>query len=240
MIEHLDFPKLRALSNSPVSGNTPATESSSYSQFALCLSNLILHTKYMNENDLAMLTMSLQNWMSRRKLQSTTLSVNPGDICLTDLGLVYSPELGFPHPAVILRDMGDYYWVVPATTNPYYLSLAFHPENNPQGDPMLRKVYPTDGFEDTCVLLLTNLKPVGKSRILASGRFKMIDIEKPDSLFNEIDHKCFSHYFAKQYLQLEQAQKRVADLQRELDEINALNAQLLRQIDPGKNDSALA
>lgn len=236
LIEHLDFPKLRAISNSDISSGILAKNSASYSEFAVSLSNLILHTKTMSEADLAFLTMSLQNWIGRRNLSRTQLTINIGDICLADLGMVYSPELGFPHPVVILRDMGEFCFVLPVTSNPNLLSIAYHPEDNPTGNQMFRKVDKTDGFTDTCVLLLNNIRTISKGRILDSGKNAMIDILNPNSLFNEIYQKCFSIYFPDQTTLLETITKRVADLERELDAVDALNAKLLSEVDPQNSD----
>lgn len=239
----LDFGALRRLSNDPASKIRKASESPYYSQFSFSLANTIELSSNINEDEMALATMSIQNWVSKKEITTCKDPVSIGDIFLADLGNAYKPELAYPHPIIILEEIGGLVLVVPATSSSHSVTAAHHPVSNPKGNKFLRKVTQQEGFGIDCAVILSNVRTISKGRLL-DKKGQMPDISNEMSVFQEIKQKCFNFCFPRQFIKLNKAQEEVIELKQQLgakDEqiaklerdnaaVSELNAKLLEQI----------
>jgi mRNA-degrading endonuclease toxin of MazEF toxin-antitoxin module len=225
----INFNKLRACLRRPQSNITDAKDSSSYSEFAFVLANLIDDSNNMKEDELAMLTMSLQSWYYRKNFRTCRVPVNLGSIFLADLGNCYSPELAYIHPVVILEMIGSLALIVPTSSSPNTVTTAYHPVDNPAGNSFCRKVKPVDGFQNECALLLTNIRTISQGRLLdCVGQLN--NINDPNSLFVEIKQKCFEMCFPKQNINLLKETQENGELKNKIDELTKENLELLEKL----------
>lgn len=170
-------------------------------EFMLSVGNLVNHVPYnLQEDELAMLTISLDNWITTRNKKTISENITLGDIFFTDLGMNYKPECSYPHPVVILDIVDDLVFVVPTSTADEKINIAYHPIDKINGNPLYRKVNKDeDNFEDTCVLLLANVRTISKGRLIRRKDCLKQDINDPKSLFVEIKNTIFEKYFPMQY-----------------------------------------
>ena len=196
------------------------------------------------EDEIVDITKSIQNWNLKKDnakyLIKNSLGnfiegqIKLGDIFLADLGINYKPECAYVHPVLILEEIGSMVLVIPTSTNSDKISTGYHPIDNISGKWYHRKVYNADGFDDTCVLLLNNLKVLSKGRLLEKKGQLNENITKETSIFYELKNTIFEHYLPKQYinfLKLSDENKRLLEKISELEEQNQM---LLNKIDNEK------
>lgn len=212
----VNFGKLKSTLRRPESksrlGNT---SSDCLSEFTATLSNYIEHIHTTTQEELALLTMSTQDWILRRGYTTTKHDVKMKDIFFADLGNNYKPEFSYPHPVVILEKVGYLYIVVPSSTSPGNIGQAHHPIYKPKGSKYMRLVYGddtdhSDGFEKTGALLLSNLRTISAGRLLE----KKGNIS--EDLYQEIKHKCFQLCFPKQFLNYSKLEEELKQTKEEL------------------------
>jgi mRNA-degrading endonuclease toxin of MazEF toxin-antitoxin module len=227
----VNFGGLRKIIRDITSKNKPAKDSSvCLSEFLSVVSNTIEHNHSLMQDELANVTMSMQNWILRREFTSSREAVKIGDIFYADLGCNYKPEYSYHHPVLVLEKVGNMVMVVPVSTSPNNITEAFHPEDNPKGSKYLRKVYgadvgeKSDGFEKTGAILLSDIKTISKGRL----------IEKKGSvnsaLFQDIKSRVFKLAFPKQNIELYNTKSELDKLKNEhqklLAEYNNLKEKL--------------
>lgn len=159
---NVNFQKLRSEIKKPDSNVTFAKDSNIYSEFVFSITNMIESSETLTTEELAMLTISLQSWVTRKNYTKCKIPINLGDIFLADLGNCYKPELAFPHPVVVLEIIGSMVFIVPSSSSPNIVSNAYHPIDNPSGSYFYRKVKKLDGFNCDSALILSNLRAISQ------------------------------------------------------------------------------
>ncbi len=206
------------------------------------LANFIATCNQFKEDELAMLSISLQNWTVRKDRTIAGFPYNVGDIVYADLGLTYKLELAYPHPVVILENVGNLVLVAPTTTSQELLNEAYHPIDNKEGNKYLRKVNKgEDNFEETCVVLISNIRTVNPSRLLNKLDTLKVNISDPESLFVEIKEKMFEYYLPKLFNsrnklndEIKLKQDKIDELESEVIELKNKIFDLEKQIDQNK------
>ncbi len=224
----VDFNKLRSVIKRSGSSTINAKDSSEcMSEFTASLSNYIEHNHGLMENELAMITISMEDWRRKRnksKLTGTTVDI--GDIFYADLGIGYKPELAYAHPVVILEEIRGFYLVLPVSTSVDHLTKAFHPTDRPNGVKYLRKVLRTDGegFQEDSAIIISNMRTISPGRLHGSKKGALKNITDPSSLFAEIKEKAFKLAFPKYFTQIE-------NLKQEKEILEAKNVELEKTIE---------
>lgn len=191
-------------------------------QFLNALSNFMVKGQELNEDELAMLTISLQTWLNRKDNIDANFNFDLGDIVYTDLGINYRGELAYGHPVIIIEKVGNMVVVVPVTTGNHKIEEAYHPVDNIDGNKYYRKVNKNeDNFEDTCVIILSNVMTISAGRLLKKHDSLKESISNPDSLFVEIKNKIFEYYLPKYFIQNKKLEDDNNKLRLELTEKNA-------------------
>lgn len=205
----VEFGELKKIIKDKTSKNKLAKDSSvCLSEFIASVNNYVEHSHSLKQDEMANVTMSVQNWVLRRGYTSFNKgTVDIGDIFYADLGLNYKPEYSYHHPVIVLEKVGNRVMVVPVSTSKDNIDEAYHPIDNLEGSKFLRKVYgdecgaESDGFERTGAILLTDIKIISQDRLIEKkGALK--DISNKDSLFQEIKYKVFTYAFPKQNIEL--------------------------------------
>lgn len=201
ILAKVDFAKLKDEIRAVNSKTTDAKDSSTcLTEFLKLLSNLANNSTTYTQEQLASLTMSLQNWMIRKDWTTCNTPVKIGDIFYADLGNCYKPELAYPHPVVILEDIAGMVMVAPVTTSKEIVDCAFHPINNVTGKKEYRKAGTSEGFEHDCAIIISNVRTISKGRLIEK-KGKMVDINIPNSVFREVKQKAFELCFPKKFIE---------------------------------------
>ncbi len=205
-MEKINFTTLQQLAATPSS--TIAAQSSE------CVENTKKVTQNLSEKILSLATdecalsiISLQNWLTRKTYNQCKITPKIGDIFFSDLGVAYNPEFAYPHPVLIIGQIGHYHIVVPVSSSQQNIVQAYHPQDNPSGKKFLRKVTTNDGFGRDCALLLSNIKTISGGRFLCYKSH----ITSND-LLDEINEYLFQKMFSKQYTEYRKVVQELADL----------------------------
>lgn len=171
--------------------------------FTSLLSNLVSLIQQLSEEELAFITISLQNWITRKNNtkyydKQGNNEVKVGEIFFADLGIGYKPEIAYTHPVIILEKIKGYVLVVPTTTSKKTLDRAYHPIDNPDGDKRYRKIKSGEGTERDCAVILTNIMTISQGRLI-ERKGTLDNIKDENSIFNELKMKAFYFCFPKQY-----------------------------------------
>jgi hypothetical protein len=242
VILRVDFRSLKYVINDPASATTDGKDNSTcISEFTASLTNYIEHNHGLKADELAMVTISIEDWRRKRHhTRFTKDSVNLGDIFYADLGINYKPELAYGHPVVIIEKIRGLYLVLPVSTSQEHMSKAYHPTANPDGVKYLRKVLKSEGegFTDDSVIIISNLRTISPGR-LHDKKGSLKDITNPNSLFNELKNNALSFAFPKYATlinKLEKENKELLDQKEELElKINELNSRIIELEEKQKN-----
>lgn len=227
----VDFNLLQTIATDGNAKNKLVKDSSVVlSQYINLLSNFLPACNNLYEDELAMLIISMQTWMNRRNDLTAKITYNLGDIVYTDLGVTYKLELSYAHPVIILESIGNMVLVAPTTTSQEKVQEAYHPIDNPNGNPYIRKVNKQeDNFEQTCVILLSNIRAISPGRLISKKSSLKQNINDPNSLFIEIKNKMFEYYLPKYYHRLDKVKKDLEVKQQENDELNTKIIELIAE-----------
>lgn len=186
----VDFSKLRAIAGR--STHEPNAENTSVvlNEYINLMSNMLATAKHTDEKKLALLTISLQDWLRKNDCAPT---VNPDlrAICMANLGNVYNPEAAYEHPVVVLEKIPneDLVLIVPTKTSAY--DLAYDSVTNPTGNKYIIKADASNNFDGNCGIELKQLRIISTSRIIS---FKnKVDPDK----YQEIKDRLIELYFPK-------------------------------------------
>lgn len=214
----LNFSKLKLVASS-VSAKTKLAKNSAecIGEYVDMISNFTEYSNNLKEEEMALLTMSMQNWMTRRTIKELKGDCKVGDIFYTDFGVTYNNECSYPHPAVILEEIGNMLLVVPVTTSKDKVDTGFHPVKRKDGNKYYRLVEKDeDGLGETSVIMLSNVRTISKGRLLEK-KGEMKDISKPDSIFREIKASVHKYYTPKENSELEKLKLANKDLQEKIE-----------------------
>jgi mRNA-degrading endonuclease toxin of MazEF toxin-antitoxin module len=222
-MENIDFSPLKSILKDKTSKDKNAKDSKELLDiFNIAQNNLAEKAKSLSQEEIAMLIMSLENWTKRREFTKCKYNFRIGDIFYADLGNTYKPEYAYPHPVLILEKIGFYLLVVPTSTSEDNIKEAYHPIDNPKGNPFMRRVYgsetsKSDGFERTSALLLSNIKTISKGRLISS-KGRIVD----NSLLDEVKQTVFSFLFPRHKIQISKLNSKILDLENEINNFSKI------------------
>ena len=213
-MERIDFNKLRTVVRDRTSATRNVKASNQcYPEYTSLISNYMVKHNSFKEKESALHIMSMQNWIEKKDQHSAT-APNYGEIWLADLGSNYKPECSYVHPTVVIENIGNMVCIVPSTTSPQLLADAYHPVDNPEGNEFYRKVGRADGFASDCVLLLSNIRAISRTRLLdRKGTMPGVSPLNKASVFWEIKENCFRLSFPKKNIELFNANKKISELE---------------------------
>ena len=196
---YVNFKKLKGIiQNDKIYKSMPSIESPEVlTEFTAVLANLIEKGHKLTALELAYITKSIQEWQIKNYKPSAFPNWNIKEIYYADLGIVYDPEFGFSHPVLIIEELGDLALVVPSSTNQTKINAAFHPVDNPSGDPKMRKVKGSEGFLEESALLLSSMRTISSSRF-----HDKVGAICDDKLFQEIKEQALQVCFPQQFIEL--------------------------------------
>lgn len=228
-MERIDFIKLKTVVSDPSSSARNVNNSvRCYPEYNALISNYIIKHNSFKEKESALHIMSMQNWITKKEVQTSRTAPKIGEIWLADLGSNYKPECSYPHPVLILEIVGNMVYVVPGTTSPRLVAQAYHPVDNETGSKFFRKVGRTDGFSTVGTLILSNARSISKGRLL-DRKGTMQNISDPTSVFYEIKDKCFQFCFPKQYIELLKSRDKIEELEEDKNILTQENIDLKKE-----------
>ena len=169
--------------------------------FAL-FSKMINKFSVMTEYETGLFIQSFDKWLDRKDVinrSENDLKIEVGDICMIDWNINYNPELSYVHPCVIIEDINNMILVAPVSGQQEKIDIAYHPEDNPDGDKNYRKVKVCDGFLKESVLFISEMKVISKSRIINKIGHLTCDLLDENGLFREIRWHMAVSYFPYEY-----------------------------------------
>ena len=113
--------------------------------------------------------LSEYNYRIRSKLKSCRsfgLTVYAGDICYIDFGRAYVTEAGYQHFGLVITVSSGKALVVLMTSNPVNYSMAYDPDDNPNGLRHLMRLGRVEGMYKYSVLFLNDAKFINTARII--------------------------------------------------------------------------
>ena len=170
---------------------------SSYMQI---LSNLIFAAERLSEGEMAMVTNSLNRWITKKDI-SVSRSYGIGKIVQMEWGNNFSPELSYKHPAVILEEWANTVLVIPTTSTSAKVTAAYHPTDNPSGKWYYRKVGVAEGFAHDCALILNNAKIMSKTRIISVSGTITGNLSDKNNVFREVRKTIIQNFFSKEWIE---------------------------------------
>lgn len=204
----IDYDKLATIAADPESRSLLAKDSSDVlSSYMQLLSNLIYAHERLSESEIAMITASINKWITKKDI-CISKKYGVGKIVQIEWGNNFSPELSYKHPAIIIEEWGNSVLVVPTTSTPSKVEEAYHPIDNPKGKWYYRKVGVSEGFAHDCAIILDNAKILSKSRIISISGSISGNINDKSNVFREIRQTMIKHFFSKEWIEhskLEQA-----------------------------------
>lgn len=152
---------------------------------------------------------SMDDWIDRENSENKPLdnklsfeTVKRGDIYMVDWNLGYSPELSYEHPCVVVEILDGFIFVLPVSSQPQYIKLAYHPVFNTEGNKNYRIVDKEDGFSKQCVIHLNQGKCISTTRILYKIGTLSFNLDGKSELYTEIREYLLTSYFSDEYNRL--------------------------------------
>lgn len=147
-----------------------AFDKSIVTQSFLALFNKVINKfSKMTEYETGLFIQSFDKWLDRKDIVNRAendVKIAVGDICMIDWNINYNPELSYVHPCLVIEDINNMILVVSVSGQQDKINIAYHPEDNPNGDTNYRKVKVCDGFLKDSVLFLSEMKVISKRRII--------------------------------------------------------------------------
>lgn len=197
----IDYDKLAAIAANPTSRSTMAKDTSEVlSSYMQILSNLIFAAERLSEGEMAMVTNSLNRWITKKDI-SVSRSYGIGKIVQMEWGNNFSPELSYKHPAVILEEWANTVLVIPTTSTSAKVTAAYHPTDNPSGKWYYRKVGVAEGFAHDCALILNNAKIMSKTRIISVSGTITGNLSDKNNVFREVRKTIIQNFFSKEWIE---------------------------------------
>ncbi len=147
------------------------------------------------------LLISENNWFFRKAnvkckgKDNVALPLFAGQLIQVDLGKDYEVESGLIHYGLILKVVKDKVLIIPMTTTPKQISVAFHPKKNPTGKFHLRRGLLSEGFTKSVALYINDIRCVSIGRLLPYKSVDKINV----NTYNEIREHVLRYYFADMF-----------------------------------------
>lgn len=168
-MKNLNYSKLQPLSKNTDQNKKNKAEKSTDCLLALLdyQSNFEEAIRNMSIYDATSLIIAEQDWLKRNKYTSFKgSSLSKGQMCKVDFGKTYSKENAFIHYALIVGKYKGKVLVIPSTTSPDEINIAYHPTHNPSGEYRLRLAHPSEGFSSKAAFFMNDAKFISQGRIL--------------------------------------------------------------------------
>lgn len=226
--------------------------------FSKVLSNYLLESENMKQKEAAQHLLSQNYWTRYRKIKTLNKPLKQkynkpkvGDIWRTDFGNAYLPEIGYPHPAIILDIIDNLVLVSPITSVPNLFDNAYHPSKNPLPEKSEQKKYKLGyrlyenefGIKKNSTVKLTETKCISPARLI-SRMSSMIDEndksteellqkfnlenEKVNQLREIASAILFNAVTKKNNVKIKQLSSEIEKLKNELNEKNATIEELVQ------------
>ncbi len=196
----IDYEKLATIATDPTSRSTMAKNTSEVlASYLQILSNLIYASERLSESEMAMIISSLNRWITKKEI-SVDQSYGIGKIVQLEWGNNFSHELSYKHPAIIIEEWKNTVLVIPTTSTPSKVAIAYHPIENPSGKWYYRKVGVADGFAHDCALILNNAKILSKARITSISGSITGNLNDNCNVFREIRKTMIQNFFKKEWI----------------------------------------
>ena len=216
----IDYEKLASIATNSASRSTMARDTSEVlASYMQMLSNLIFSAERLLESEMAMIISSLNRWITKKDI-TVNRSYGVGKIVQMEWGNNFSPELSYKHPAVIIEEWTNTVLVIPTTSTPSKVAVAYHPLDNPSGKWYYRKVGVTEGFAHDCVLILNNAKIMSKTRIISVSGSIAGNLSADNNVFREIRKTMIQNFFSKEWIE---HQKLLQAFEKEQEKNRVLN-----------------
>ncbi len=141
-----------------------------YDNYILSIAELMKQNIYFSDKEFNFVTISNTNWITRKNRTSFNHEndLAPRRIIFMDFGHRYSPELAYTHPALIIGKKNNFLLVLPISSSPSKVSVAYHPTINPNGN---KKYYllksGEGGLTLDSVVILTEILTISYGRIIS-------------------------------------------------------------------------
>ena len=197
----INYEKLAYIATNPASRSTMAKDTSEVlASYLQILSNLIYAAERLSESEMAMIVSSLNRWITKKDI-SVNHSYGVGKIVQMEWGNNFSPELSYKHPAVIIEEWTNTVLVIPTTSNPTKVAVAYHPTDNPSGKWYYRKVGVAEGFAHDCALILNNAKIMSRARIISISGAISGNLSDDSNVFREVRKTMIKNFFSKEWVE---------------------------------------
>lgn len=197
----IDYEKLASIATDPTSRSTMAKDTSEVlASYMRVLSNLIFAAERLSEGEMAMIINSLNRWITKKDI-SVGRPYTVGTIVQMEWGNNFSPELSYKHPAVIIEEWANTVLVIPTTSTPAKVAVAYHPTDNPTGKWYYRKVGVAEGFAHDCALILNNAKIMSKTRIISVSGTIVGNLSDDNNVFREVRKTMIQNFFSKEWVE---------------------------------------
>ena len=211
---HIDFASLKRKAHNRVSARASTDEECINGVLRIChnINELLMD---MQTSECAMAIMSLGNWVNRKEFKTCKQTPRIGDVFYADLGNAYKPEMAYPHPVLVIGEIGNHLMIIPVSSAPYSVANAYHPTTNPKGNKFARKVLVADGFDCDSALLISSVRTISGGRLLA---FKSHIAN--NALLDEVKDVIFQHVYGKAHIKLLKAEQEIVALRAQLNQKN--------------------
>ena len=201
------------------------------------LENMCIH-------EMGLFSKSMHRWLTKKDdINVPDDVVTVGNICMIDWSINYKPELSYYHPAVVLEEVNNMFLVVPTSSKPKAISMAYHPKDNPTGKWYWRKVGISDGFSEECLLLMDNIKVISKTRVMKKIGSLTCSLTDEDGLFREIRRSIIKNAFRGEYKKYDnllkktqEGEKKISELEEKITYLEAQNKLLIQLKDKVLNE----
>ena len=233
----IDYERLAAIATDSKSRLAMAKDTSEVlASYMQIISNLIFAAEQLTESEMAMIVSSLNRWITRKDI-SVNRSYGVGRIVQMEWGNNFSSELSYKHPAVVIEEWTNTVLVIPTTSTPAKVAVAYHPTDNPTGKWYYRKVGVTEGFAHNCAIILNNAKIMSKARITSVSGKIAGNLNDDTNVFREVRKTMIKNFFSKEWIEhqklvqaYEQEQEKYRELQEAYDKLIG-EYKLLKSVD---------
>lgn len=206
----IDYERLKRISLDKDNKSKKLLDESETATFLIELwSKMLYKMNAFTISELAQFINSIQHWLVSKD-RKMTVDYKPGTIAEIEFGIKYSKETAYRHIGLILENFNSTVVVIPCTSSPKYVNKAI--ENPEKWNYLL--VGEKDGFDrKQCVLILSEIQTISKSRIIAKYN-NLAETEEGKILFKNIKDTMVRKYFSKQVQELE---TQIKQLEEKLD-----------------------
>lgn len=197
--------------------------------FLALLGKIINRFETATEYEVGIFIRSFDKWLDRKDVDNCAEnSIVPaiGDVLMVEWNIGYKPELAYTHPGLVINIVNDMLVVAPISS--IHVDSAYHPNDNPNGDKLYRKVTVSDGFLKECSVHIAEIKTISKSRVISRIVTMRDNNGNLTPLFDEIKNDIFHVYFSNEINRYEEV---ISNLTLELEREKRSNRKMQSNAD---------